>query len=112
MEIPKESMLDILTQERLYNALKKALCSSEDYQSVKEEMKKANGRLETAGLTKEQNKVIKEVLSVANYRSAVYGAVAYQQGLCDGIKLLHEVRLICQSEKLFGKGGENFGDAL
>lgn len=112
MEIPEESMLDILTQERLYNALEKALCSSEDYQSVKEEMKKVNNRLEKAGLSKKQDKVIEDLLSVANYRSAVYGAIAYQQGICNGIKLLHEVRFICQSEKLFGKGVEDYGDAV
>ena len=97
-------MLDILTQERLSNASEKVLCSSEDYQSLKEEIKKANSRLETAGLSKEQNELVEEALSVANCSSAVYGAVAYKQGLCDGIKIMSEVRQIIQFENRSGRG--------
>lgn len=88
MEIPRESMLDILTQERLSNALEKA------------------------GLSKEQNELIEEALSVANCSSAVYGAVAYKQGLCDGIKIMSEVRQIIQSENRSGRGNQDYGDAV
>lgn len=88
MEIPRESMLDIFTQERLSNALEKA------------------------GLRKEQNELIEEAPSVANCSSAVYGAVAYKQGLCDGIKVMPEARQIIQFENLSGKGKQNYGDAV
>ena len=88
MEIPRESMLDIFTQERLSNSLEKA------------------------GLRKEQKGLIEKALSVANCSSAVYGAVAYKQGLCDGIKVMPEARQIIQFENLSGKGKQDYGDAV
>lgn len=54
----------------------------------------AINQLEKAGLSRKQNRIVDKALSAANASGAAFGAVAYKQGLYDGIKLMSEVNQI------------------
>lgn len=86
-----ENLLDILMEERIHKGLEKALNDNELYQSAQKEVDEAISELEKAGLSREQNKVVDRAIAAANASGAVYGAVAYKQGLYDGIKIISEM---------------------
>lgn len=90
----KESILDILMEERLYNALEVLLLNNKEYQTVQKELQETIDKLEEMGLNKEQDMAVDRVLSVTNQSSAMYGAAAYRQGFYDGIKLMAELEQI------------------
>lgn len=88
----KEKLLDVLSEERLYGALEESLKGSKEHRLAEKEHHKACDELEKVGLSKKQNKAVENALSTASHCSAVYGAVAYRQGLDDGIKLMAELK--------------------
>lgn len=91
MSEQKESILDILMEERLYNALEVFLANNQEYQTVQTDLQKALTKLEEAALNKEQDRAVDSVLTITNRSSAIYGAAAYRQGFYDGIKLMTEL---------------------
>ncbi len=100
MEAKNESLLDILMEERIHKGLEKALNDNELYQSAQKEVDRAINELEKAGLSREQNKVVDKAISATNASGAAYGAAAYRQGFCDGIKLMLEVKQISQDNSI------------
>ena len=94
MEEKKESILDILTEERLYNALEVSLSNNKEYQAVQTELQEAINKLEKMGLSREQDRAVDRALSITNQSSAIYGATAYRQGFYDGIRLMAELEQI------------------
>ncbi len=86
--------MDILAEERIYNGLDKVLDDNELYRTVQKEVDEALNQLEKVGLSREQNKAVDRALSAVNASGAAYGAIAYKQGLYDGIKLMEEVNRI------------------
>lgn len=94
------ALLDILMEERIHKGLEKVLDDSELYQSAQKEVDEAINELEKAGLNREQNKVVDRAISAANASGAAYGATAYRQGGCDGIKLMLEVNQIRQNSSI------------
>lgn len=99
----KESILDILIEERLYNALEVSLSNHQKYQAVQEELQEAIDKLDKMGLNQEQDRVVDRALSVTNRSGAVYGAVAYQQGLYDGIRLMAELQQVNCADRILEK---------
>lgn len=89
----KEKLLDILVKERVHGALENALNYSNIYKLAKIEHDKACKALDEASLDKRQDKAVDKVLSTANHCSAMYGEIAYRQGLDDGIRLMLELRI-------------------
>lgn len=85
-------LLDIFVKMRTVKALDKAVGRSKAYQITLKRQDKAFGRLEKAGLNKEQSSVVDTAISAANDCGAAYGAVAYRLGLQDGIRLVSEIR--------------------
>lgn len=81
-------------EERIHKGLEKALNDNELYLSAQKEVDDAISKLEKAGLSREQNKVVDKAISATNASGAAYGASAYKQGLYDGIKLMAEVNQI------------------
>lgn len=98
MEIPEESMLEIIAEERVCNSLESLICNNEEFRSSQMKLDEAVMNLEKADLTKKQEKMIDEVLAISNYCGAVYGSLAYEQGLVDGIKLIIEINQKSQSD--------------
>ena len=94
MEKREENLLDILVEERIYKGLDKVLNDNELYQMMQKEVDEALNQLEKVGLSKEQNKTIDKALSAVNASGAAYGAIAYRQGLYDGIKLMGEINQV------------------
>lgn len=87
----KDKLLDILTKERINTSLETALADSEDYQKTLEQQNMADKELEQAGLSKEQKKAVERLVSAINANGAAYGAVAYKQGLKDGVSIVSEL---------------------
>lgn len=85
------NLLDILVEERIHNGLEKVLYANELYQSAQQEVDEAINELEKSGLSRGQNKVVDRAISAANASGAAYGAIAYKQGLYDGIKIISEM---------------------
>ena len=96
MEKREENLLDILAEERIHKGLENVLNDNELYQMAQKEVNEAINKLEKAGLSREQNKIVDKALSATNASGAAYGATAYKQGLYDGIKLMSEVNRISQ----------------
>ena len=94
MEKREENLLDILAEERIYKGLDKVLNNNELYQMMQKEVDEALNQIEKVGLSREQNKVVDKALSTVNASGAAYGAIAYKQGLYDGIKLMEEINRV------------------
>lgn len=86
-----KELLDILAAERIHGVLEEALRESDLYIAAQNEHDKACEELEKVDLTADQKKIINSVISTANYCGSMYGAVAYRQGLDDGIELILEI---------------------
>ena len=90
----KEKILDILVKTRTVKALDEAVDKSSAYQETLKRQDKAFDTLDKAGLSKEQKAIVDRAISAANECGATYGAVAYELGLQDGIKLMSELKEI------------------
>lgn len=90
----KEKILDILVKTRTVKALDEAVDKSSSYQETLKRQDKAFDALDKAGLDKEQKTIVDRAISAANDCGATYGAVAYELGLQDGIKLMSELKEI------------------
>lgn len=86
-----KELLDILTAERIHGVLEEVIQESDLYITAQNEHDKACEELEKVNLTEDQKKIINNVISTANYCGSMYGAVAYRQGLDDGIELIWEI---------------------
>lgn len=87
----KEEILNILVCERM-EAIENIASEDEEYQTVRKEQMEAFGKLEQMGLTDDQRAVIDDIVSKANASGAVYGKIAFKQGLKDGAKLMSELK--------------------
>lgn len=87
----KQEILDILVSERM-EALEDIASGDEEYQTVRQEQMEAFKKLEQMGLTDDQKAVLDDVISKANRSGAVYGKIAFKQGLKDGAKLMSELK--------------------
>lgn len=87
----RERLLDALARERIDHALEVALISDRNYQNTVKRQDVAFDQLDNIGLSEKQFTVVDRALSAANHCGAVYGAVAYKQGLKDGVKLAAEL---------------------
>lgn len=87
----RERLLDVLARERIDHALELALINNNKYQDTVKEQDIAIERIDELGLSSKQFKVVDQAISAANHCGAVYGSVAYKQGLKDGIKLAVEL---------------------
>lgn len=90
----KDNLLDILVKTRTVRALDEAVSKSMNYQETLKRQDTAFDILDRAGLSREQRSIVDRAVSVANDCGAVYGAVAYELGLRDGIKLMSELKEI------------------
>ena len=90
----KEKILDILVKTRTVKALDEAVDKSSAYQETLKRQDKAFDTPDKAGLSKEQKAIVDRAISAANECGATYGAVAYELGLQDGIKLMSELKEI------------------
>lgn len=91
-EKKSKSLLDIFVKIRTVEALDKAVSRNSAYQDTLKRQDKAFGRLDSAGLSKEQSTIVDKAISAANDCGAAYGAAAYRLGLQDGIRLVSEVK--------------------
>ncbi len=87
----KQEILGILMTERM-EALEDIAGNDEEYQAVRKEQLEAFENLEQMGLSCEQREVIDDILSKVNRSGAVYGKIAFRQGLIDGAKLMAELK--------------------
>lgn len=90
----KSGLLEVIALRRTGRDLDKAVEKDKDYQEALEQQQKAFDRLDELGLTKEQKRVIDQVITANNHTGAVYGAVAYRCGMEDGIRLRKEMKVI------------------
>lgn len=90
----KDNLLDIFVKTRTVKTLDEAVGKSNAYQETLKRQDKAFETLEKAGLSKEQKGIVDRAISAANDCGATYGAVAYELGLQDGIKLMSELKEI------------------
>ena len=87
-----EKLLDILIKARTVTALDEAVGKSSTYRETLNQQDRAFDTLDKAGLSKEQKAIVDRAISAANDCGAAYGAVAYELGLQDGIRLASEVK--------------------
>ena len=105
MEKIERNLLDILAEERIHKGLENVLNDNKLYQAAQKEVDEAINELEKAGLSQEQNKVVDKAISASNASGAAYGAMAYRQGLYDGIRLMSEVNQINQDSDILNEHG-------
>lgn len=90
----KNGLLETIALHRTGRDLDEVLKKDKDYQEALEQQQEAFDRLEELGLTKEQKRVLDQVITANNHTGAVYGAVAYRCGMEDGIRLRKEMEEI------------------
>lgn len=87
-------LLKILIMTRTINALDTAINKNKAYQNTLKQQTIAFKKLEKAGLNKKQYTIIDNAISATNDCGTIYGEVAYQLGLHDGIRLISEINKI------------------
>lgn len=87
----KQEILDILMSERM-EALEDIASGDEEYQAVRKEQMEAFKKLEQMGLTDDQREVMDDIISIVNRNGAIYGKIAFKQGLKDGARLMSELK--------------------
>lgn len=90
----KNGLLETIALHRTGRNLDEVLKKDRDYQEALEQQQEAFDKLDKLGLTKEQKKVLDQVITENNHVGAVYGAVAYRCGMEDGIRLRMEIEEI------------------
>ena len=93
-KIEKNGLLEIIAACRTGDNLNEVLKKDRNYQEALEQQQEAFDRLDKLGLTKEQKRVLDQVITANNHTGAVYGAVAYRSGMEDGIRLRKEMEEI------------------
>lgn len=88
----KKELLEIIAEERIHGELENTLKNNDQYIAAQTDHDNACDNLEEMEIDKNLSKVIDRVLSTANNCGAVYGAIAYRQGLYDGIELVAEIK--------------------
>lgn len=87
----KREILDSLMSERM-EVLEDIANGDEEYQAVRKGLLEAFKKLDQMGLSDDQRAVVDDVVSKVNRSGAVYGKIAFKQGLKDGAKLMSELK--------------------
>lgn len=87
----KREILDSLMSERM-EVLEDIANGDEEYQAVRKELLEAFKNLDQMGLSDDQRAVVDDVVSKVNRSGAVYGKIAFKQGVKDGAKLMSELK--------------------
>lgn len=87
----EKEILNTLVDERM-EVLEDIAGGDEEYQAVRKEQLEAFKNLEQMGFTEDQRAVIDDIISKVNRSGAVYGKIAFKQGLKDGAKLMSELK--------------------
>lgn len=87
-------LLDRIASQRMERDIDRILRKDREYQDAVKQQDIAFDELKKLGLDKAQRLTIDRAISADNQCGAVYGAVAYQLGMKDGIKLMAEIRQI------------------
>lgn len=90
----KNGLLETIALHRTGRELDEVLKKDMDYQEALEQQQEAFDRLDKLGLSKEQKRVLDQVITANNHTGAVYGAIAYRCGMEDGIRLRKEMEEI------------------
>lgn len=87
----EKEILDTLVDERM-EALEDIAGGDEEYQEVRKEQLEAFENLGRMGLTEDQRAAVDDIISKVNRSGAVYGRIAFKQGLKDGARLMSELK--------------------
>ena len=87
----EKEILDSLVDERM-EALEDIAGGDEEYQAVRKEQLEAFETLGRMGLTEDQRAAVDDIISKVNRSGAVYGRIAFKQGLKDGARLMSELK--------------------
>lgn len=90
-KLEEKKLLNIISEERIHDILENVLNYDRNYQSALEVQREVINKLEKMNFSHEQNKMIGNVIDSINYCNAIYGEIAYKQGLQDGIRLIYEL---------------------
>ena len=88
----KNELLEIIAEERIHGELENVLKNNDQYIAAQTDHDNACEKLGEMEIDKNLSQVIDKVLLTANSCGAVYGAIAYRQGLYDGIELVAELK--------------------
>lgn len=89
-------LLDRIASQRMGRDIDRILRKNREYKDAAKQQDIAFDELKKLGLDKAQRLTIDRAISADNQCGAVYGAVAYQLGMKDGIRLMSEIREIAQ----------------
>lgn len=87
-----ENILQILANARIDNELENILKNSTEYIITRKKQTEAYDKTKNIGLTQAQDILVDNAVSAANTTGAVYGRIAYNLGMQDGIKLVSELK--------------------
>lgn len=99
----KDSLIELLCQERINTALQETMNNSERYQQAGEEMEEIFEHIKSVVDDDKQKLMIDDVVSAANARGGEYGDGAYHQGFHDGIRLMVEIYEIVILQNRYSK---------
>lgn len=91
-ELEEKKLLNIISEERIHDVLENVLNHDSNYQSALEIQREVINKLEKMNFSHEQDKMIGSAIDSVNHCSAIYGEIAYKQGLQDGIRLIYELK--------------------
>ncbi|WP_195637792.1 hypothetical protein [Enterocloster bolteae] len=87
----KDSVFEILLDERMNKALDQALLTNQSYKNTRKGIDKQYRKLEKTKLSKKQFIAVDKVISAHNFNASEYGRAAYKQGFRDCLMLIQEL---------------------
>lgn len=93
----KYTMLEILSDQRIHNALESSLKNNKKYYKSRLDARKKLDYAFSLNMNKKQKTAVDRAISAHIDNGADYGRAAYYQGLQDGITLIMEILNIAHS---------------
>ncbi len=87
----KNSLVELLTEERMNTALEQALKTNESYQNWNRKIESQERKIDKMRLNKIQRIAVDRLISAYNANAAEYGRAAYEQGFKDCLILMREL---------------------
>ena len=90
----KKNIFDIITEYAVNEGLDNILLQSAEYIKIQNKIEEQRALFDKLNLSKEECLIVDRLLSSYTESGAVYGKVAYKQGIQDCVELLNEMRLL------------------
>lgn len=90
----KKNIFDIITEYAINEGLDNVLLQNAEYIKNQNKIEEQREQFDKLNLSKEEYLIVDRLLSAYTESGAIYGKMAYRQGIQDCVELMTEMRLL------------------